>query len=32
MTTNEQLDLIFQVGSAVCASYTGFSKTEVSWC
>ena len=32
MTTEEQLDLIFKVGSQVCASYTGFTKTEVAWC
>lgn len=32
MTIEEQLDLIFQVGSRVCASYTGFTQTEVAWC
>lgn len=32
MSIEEQLDLIFQVGSRVCASYIGFTRTEISWC
>lgn len=32
MTIDEQFELIFQVGSHVCASYTGFTQTEIAWC
>ena len=32
MNIDEKFDLIFNVGSAVCAAYTGFSKTEVAYC
>lgn len=32
MDVEERFDLIFSVGRRICASYTGFSKTEVRFC
>lgn len=32
MTIEQKFDLIFQVGSAVCTSFTGFSKSEMIYC
>lgn len=32
MEVNERFELIFEVGKAICSSYTGFSKSEVAYC
>ena len=32
MTIDERFSLIFQIGSSICAAYTGFSKMEVFYC
>ena len=32
MKVNERFELIFEVGKAICSSYTGFSKSEVAYC
>ena len=32
MSIDDRFDLIYNVGSAICSAYTGFSKTEVAYC
>lgn len=32
MNIDERFDLIFNVGKAICSSYTGFSKSEILYC